>query len=180
MIFVHHSKSTSMLRSGYDHVDSRGVAMPYNVDFRLPVHRAIHRPASAAPKGSLILPVLGASGFVCWRPVEAGKAPPIMVVEWTTYSAHPLEGNVADEPCLVFEEPEIRLDPATAFDPRDKGARDVGDIVTNGDTVMISAWTAEQELKSFLLRAGKSTDPMVAYKGWDVVVEGQHIFTKLP
>ena len=153
--------------------------MPYNVDFRVPVSRSIYYPASEAPFGSLMMPLMGDSGFVCWRPGKAGEEPIKMVCEWTTYVALPLTGKSADEPSLVFPDPEILVDPATAYDPMDEGARGIGDLVTNGDMVMISAWTAEQKMLGFLLRAGASKAPRVAYRGWDIWVDGQHIFTKL-
>lgn len=154
--------------------------MPYNIDFRVPVSRARYQPASEAPFGSLIMPVLGASGFICWRPGEAGSLPIKMVCEWTTYTALPLDEATGGEPSLIYLEPEILVDPATAYDPADTEARAIGDIITNGETVIISAWTAEQKMLGFLVKSGTSKAAPVGFRGWDIRVDGQHIFTKLP
>lgn len=154
--------------------------MPYNADFEIPTGLCIHRSISEAPKGSLFLGLAGLSGLIGWRPGPAGTNPSSVAIEWTCYEVRdvppfPDESELG----LIFEDPIFRVQPNTAYDLADQGARSAGDLVTNGDIIAMIAGPRSRELV-YNLRGGTSNAPFMAYKGWRMFVGDQHIFTKLP
>lgn len=151
--------------------------MPFNSEFVVPVAAAIPEKVAAAPQGSLTLPIMGPSSLICAGP--GGK--PVFPVELTTFSAYlPDEDFPDDEIGLVWREPQIFVEPATAYPVSDKAAWSAGDLMTNGDTIIIIVMTPENGLQRCRFKEGESSAPLAMYKGWQIRIDGQLLFTKLP